>query len=70
IEKKLDAEFPGSIIKLEDISGGCGTSMRLTITSDAFDSISSRLKRSRMVNHALKEEIAELHAFQLVSLRE
>lgn len=47
---------------VSDVSGGCGQAYDVVIVSDAFDGLNT-LKRHRMVNELLKDEIAQLHAF-------
>ena len=47
-----------------DTSGGCGAMFQLFISSRAFEGL-PLLKRHRLVNDALKEEIKEIHALQL-----
>lgn len=44
------------------MSGGCGQAYDVVIVSDAFEGLNT-LKRHRMVNELLKDEIAQLHAF-------
>lgn len=47
---------------VSDVSGGCGQAYDVVIVSDAFEGLNT-LKRHRMVNELLKDEIAQLHAF-------
>lgn len=58
IEERLDA----SLVQVEDMSGGCGQAFAVVIVSLAFQG-KNKLMRHRMVNGALKEEIAAIHAF-------
>ncbi|EST07990.1 BolA protein [Kalmanozyma brasiliensis GHG001] len=51
-----------STLVVSDVSGGCGQAYDVVIVSDAFDGLNT-LKRHRMVNELLKDEIAQLHAF-------
>ena len=51
-----------SALIVSDVSGGCGQAYDVIIVSDAFEGLNT-LKRHRMVNELLKEQIAELHAF-------
>ncbi|CDR38777.1 CYFA0S02e05556g1_1 [Cyberlindnera fabianii] len=48
---------------VEDLSGGCGQAIAVIIVSQQFQG-KNKLARSRLVNSALKEEIAAIHAFQ------
>jgi len=46
----------------EDISGGCGQSFDLVeVVTRAFEG-KNRLKRHRLINEALKEELETIHA--------
>lgn len=47
---------------VSDVSGGCGQAYDVVIVSDTFQGLPT-LKRHRMVNELLKDEIAQLHAF-------
>ncbi|KAK4192220.1 protein BOLA2 [Podospora australis] len=49
-------------VEITDISGGCGQAFTSLIVSPEFAGKSS-LKRHRLVNAALKEEIAQIHAW-------
>ncbi|PWY99726.1 bola-like protein [Testicularia cyperi] len=51
-----------STLVVSDVSGGCGQAYDVIIVSDAFEGLTT-LKRHRMVNELLKDEIAQLHAF-------
>lgn len=53
-------------VEVADISGGCGQAFEVTIVSPLFAG-KNRLIRHRLVNNALKEEIASIHAFTQVS---
>ncbi|CAO1626753.1 unnamed protein product [Sympodiomycopsis kandeliae] len=47
---------------VSDVSGGCGQAFDVIIVSPVFEGLPT-LKRHRMVNDLLKEQIAQLHAF-------
>ncbi|ETN45484.1 uncharacterized protein HMPREF1541_09316 [Cyphellophora europaea CBS 101466] len=49
-------------ISIEDMSGGCGQAFNAIIVSPDFEK-KSLLQRHRMVNAALKAEIAAIHAW-------
>ena len=49
-------------VEVTDISGGCGQAFSTLIVSPEFEA-QSVLRRHRMVNKALKEEIAQIHAW-------
>ena len=58
IEDKLEA----TLVQVEDMSGGCGQAFAVIIVSPLFTG-KNKLARHRLVNSALKEEIASIHAF-------
>ncbi|CAG86512.1 DEHA2C17050p [Debaryomyces hansenii CBS767] len=58
IKEKLQA----SLVQVEDMSGGCGQAFAVIIVSPNFEG-KNKLMRHRLVNNALKEEIASIHAF-------
>lgn len=47
---------------VEDMSGGCGQAFAVIIVTNEFNGL-NKLKRSRLVNGKLKDEIASIHAF-------
>ncbi|KKZ66217.1 BolA protein [[Emmonsia] crescens] len=55
---KLDAQH----VEIEDMSGGCGQAFQAIIVSPQFDK-KNMLARHRLVNSALKTEIAAIHAW-------
>ncbi|KAN0065936.1 hypothetical protein ACQY0O_001069 [Thecaphora frezii] len=59
IREKVDKV---STLVVSDVSGGCGQAYDVVIVSDAFEGLPT-LKRHRMVNELLKDQIAQLHAF-------
>ncbi|KAJ3157533.1 hypothetical protein HDU86_003184 [Geranomyces michiganensis] len=58
ITKKLEAEH----VEVVDTSNGCGQSFDVIIVSKKFEG-KPTLQRHRLVNEALKDEIAVIHAF-------
>lgn len=58
LKSKLDA----SHVEIEDMSGGCGQAFSAIIVSSQFDK-KTLLARHRLVNSALKTEIAAIHAW-------
>ncbi|KFA66878.1 hypothetical protein S40285_02304 [Stachybotrys chlorohalonatus IBT 40285] len=49
-------------VQVTDMSGGCGQAFTCVIVSPQFQGLNS-LKRHRVVNAALKDEIAAIHAW-------
>lgn len=58
IMERLEAD----LVQVEDMSGGCGQAFAVVIVSSKFKG-KNKLMRHRLVNNALKEEIAAIHAF-------
>ncbi|KAM9916611.1 hypothetical protein OXX59_009865 [Metschnikowia pulcherrima] len=58
ITERLEA----ALVQVEDMSGGCGQAFAVIIVSPKFKG-KNKLMRHRMVNTALKDEIAAIHAF-------
>ncbi|MCJ1237432.1 hypothetical protein MMC14_005417 [Varicellaria rhodocarpa] len=58
LTEKLDAQY----VEIEDQSGGCGQSFQAVVVSPLFNKKNS-LARHRLVNSALKAEIAAIHAW-------
>ncbi|PKI82906.1 hypothetical protein MVES1_003596 [Malassezia vespertilionis] len=51
-----------SVLFVSDVSGGCGQAYDIVLVSDQFEGMPT-LRRHRLVNDRLKEEIAAMHAF-------
>ena len=63
--KKLEATFgPDAVVQVEDTSGGCGSFYRVAVASAAFAG-TTRIKQHRLVQDALKSEIAEMHGLTI-----
>lgn len=64
---KLEEKFPkATAISVSDISGGCGAMYQILIESPDFAG-KRAVQQHRMVNEALKEEIAAMHGLQLTT---
>jgi stress-induced morphogen len=64
LEDKLAKALKISNLEVVDISGGCGTSFQVKIKSADFNG-KNMIQQHRLVNEILKEELVEIHAFQL-----
>ncbi|ORY01349.1 bola protein [Clohesyomyces aquaticus] len=62
LKKKLKEQLGATYVEVEDMSGGCGQMFEAVIVSPQFAKKTS-LARHRLVNTALKEEIAAIHAW-------
>ncbi|KAK1986503.1 bola-like protein [Colletotrichum cereale] len=58
----LTERLQATHVEITDMSGGCGQAFTSTIVSPVFEKQTS-LKRHRLVNAALKDEIAQIHAW-------
>ncbi|KAK0263948.1 hypothetical protein B0A54_02546 [Friedmanniomyces endolithicus] len=58
----LKAKLEASHVDIQDLSGGCGQMFEAIIVSPQFIK-KTTLARHRLVNGALKEEIAAIHAW-------
>ncbi|KAK4444982.1 protein BOLA2 [Podospora aff. communis PSN243] len=62
IKAALEERLKATHVEVQDMSGGCGQAFTTLIVSPEFAGKNS-LKRHRLVNAALKEEIAQIHAW-------
>ncbi|MCJ1450679.1 hypothetical protein MMC28_001012 [Mycoblastus sanguinarius] len=62
LSKTLTEKLEAKHVAIEDISGGCGQAFQALIVSPQFSNKNS-LARHRLVNSALKTEIAAIHAW-------
>jgi stress-induced morphogen len=62
LEETLKSKLNASYVAIEDMSGGCGQAFNAIIVSSEFDK-KTHLQRHRLVNNALKAEIAAIHAW-------
>jgi len=65
IRSTLEKALPGAIIEMQDLTGG-GDHWQLYVVSSAFEG-KGLIEQHRMVNEALKEEMADqrIHALAL-----
>ncbi|PKY06056.1 bola-like protein [Aspergillus campestris IBT 28561] len=62
IKAKLTDQLQAQHVEIEDLSGGCGQAFQAVIVSPQFEK-KTMLARHRLVNAALKAEIAAIHAW-------
>ncbi|KAK4664924.1 uncharacterized protein QC763_508870 [Podospora pseudopauciseta] len=62
VRAALTDRLKASHVEVQDMSGGCGQAFTSLIVSPEFVGKNS-LKRHRLVNAALKDEIAQIHAW-------
>ena len=58
----LKSKLAATYVSVQDMSGGCGQAFNAVIVSPEFEK-KTLLARHRMVNSALKQEIAAIHAW-------
>ncbi|GAQ45227.1 hypothetical protein AtubIFM55763_005433 [Aspergillus tubingensis] len=62
LKSKLIDQLQAQHVEIEDLSGGCGQAFQAVIVSPQFEK-KTMLARHRLVNSALKAEIAAIHAW-------
>ncbi|KAL2441700.1 hypothetical protein ABEF95_016175 [Exophiala dermatitidis] len=62
LAQKLRDTLGATHVQIEDMSGGCGQAFNAIIVCPAFEG-KNLLARHRLVNNALKQEIAAIHAW-------
>ncbi|KAK2809666.1 hypothetical protein FQN49_008600 [Arthroderma sp. PD_2] len=62
IRNILTTKIGAQHVEIEDLSGGCGQAFQAIIVSPQFEN-KTMLARHRLVNSALKAEIAAIHAW-------
>ena len=73
IEQKLAGEFDVDYLQVENeshmhnVAPGAESHFKVTIVSNAFDE-QMLIKRHRMVNHILQQEMQQIHALALHTL--
>ncbi|KAF8076078.1 bola protein [Lyophyllum atratum] len=67
IVAKLTEKFAPSQLKVQDVSGGCGSFYAITIASEAFKGLST-VKQHKLVTETLKQEIAGIHGLQIKTI--
>lgn len=65
LDLAIRSRLGASHVEIEDISGGCGQAYEVIIVSSEFTG-KRTLQRHKLVNAALKDEIAAVHAFTQV----
>ncbi|MES1915809.1 MAG: hypothetical protein MHM6MM_007707 [Cercozoa sp. M6MM] len=68
LQSLLQQEFgDGSVVQVEDRSGGCGSFFHIVVVSDSF-SKQPRVRRQMRVNKALGEHLASVHGVTMQTL--
>merc|ERR1712169_173132 len=62
LRETITERLKATHVEVTDMSGGCGQAFTTVIVSPQFQGLNS-LKRHRLVNGALKQEIAAIHAW-------
>ncbi|TKY86927.1 hypothetical protein EX895_004215 [Sporisorium graminicola] len=65
----LTAKFNPSVLKVQDVSGGCGSFYAIQLSSKEFKGLST-VKAHRLVNEQLKDVIKDIHGLQLRTVAE
>ncbi|KAF8631220.1 hypothetical protein AX15_002551 [Amanita polypyramis BW_CC] len=69
IAEKLTKRFSPSQLKVQDVSGGCGSFYAIIIASGAFKGLST-VKQHKLVTETLKSEIEGIHGLQIKTIPE
>ncbi|KAM4749066.1 bolA-like protein 3 [Rhinophrynus dorsalis] len=65
ITQVLKAKFPqASLVKVVDISGGCGAMYEIHVESEEFKA-KRTVQQHQMINEALQEEIKAMHGLRI-----
>ncbi|PLW47527.1 hypothetical protein PCANC_07824 [Puccinia coronata f. sp. avenae] len=65
ISRKLALRFPNaSVLRVEDVSGGCGSFFVVEVTDGSFVGLST-LKQHQLINRTLAEDIDKIHGLQI-----
>ena len=64
MENILREELGADHVKIEDISGGCGSMYKMFVVSEEFEGL-NKIKQHRLVQRALASEIADMHGLIL-----
>ncbi|KAF9452142.1 bola-like protein [Macrolepiota fuliginosa MF-IS2] len=64
IYQKLTEKFSPTTLRVQDVSGGCGSFYAIMIASDQFKGL-SRVKQHQLVTQTLEKEIASIHGLQI-----
>ena len=66
LQDKLMEGLSASFVEAKDESDGCGARFTILIVSSEFEGL-PLLRRHRMVNKVIKEELESIHAITLVT---
>ena len=66
IYNKLHDKLSPTLLKIHDISGGCGSMYSINIISDRFNGLTT-IKQHKLVNQILKDDISKWHGIQLTT---
>ncbi|SAM86422.1 related to AIM1-cytoplasmic protein involved in mitochondrial function or organization [Ustilago bromivora] len=69
IREILKQRFQPSVLKVQDVSGGCGSFYAIELSSKEFKGMPT-VKAHRMVNSELKHVIKDIHGLQLRTVAE
>ncbi|GAA5991689.1 hypothetical protein JCM5350_007318 [Sporobolomyces pararoseus] len=64
LKSKLESSLSGASVKVQDVSGGCGSFYAIQIEHESFRGLNT-IKQHRIVNQLLSEEIKGMHGLQL-----
>uniref|UniRef100_A0A914GRG4 BolA-like protein 3 n=1 Tax=Globodera rostochiensis TaxID=31243 RepID=A0A914GRG4_GLORO len=59
-----EGETDGSLVHVEDISGGCGAMFHVRVESPQFSGM-TRVNQHKMINEVLRSEIRDMHGITI-----
>ncbi|GAA5833226.1 hypothetical protein JCM3766R1_005446 [Sporobolomyces carnicolor] len=67
LKSKLEESLSGASVKVQDVSGGCGSFYAIQIEHESFKGLNT-IKQHRIVNQLLKDEIKSMHGLQATNM--
>ncbi|OAV95047.1 hypothetical protein PTTG_05209 [Puccinia triticina 1-1 BBBD Race 1] len=64
ISAKLARKFPEARVRVEDVSGGCGSFFVVEVVEKSFEGV-SMLKQHQIINRTLADDIPRIHGLQI-----
>ncbi|GAA5824168.1 hypothetical protein JCM5353_006165 [Sporobolomyces roseus] len=63
LKSKLEESLTGATVKVQDVSGGCGSFYAIQVEHESFRGLNT-IKQHRMVNSILGDQIKGMHGLQ------
>ncbi|CCF59807.1 hypothetical protein KAFR_0I00260 [Kazachstania africana CBS 2517] len=69
IFEKIREELSPSMLKVNDISGGCGSMYSIRVKTTRFNDLTT-IKQHKLMNEILKDDIQKWHGLQLQTMKD